>query len=86
MDTTEVSQLIKGVVRGKVLVIPYKKENACELGYLNPKCPIKKGEKYAFNAKMEIKSFYPAVGRYSWSSVHFIPTLRIAEISNGRLN
>jgi len=61
LNTNKLSEVIKGVIRGRELPFPEQRSDPCRSGNILPKCPLKQGSKYQFIATFEIKEFYPAI-------------------------
>lgn len=59
-DATSLSEIIKGVVRGRELQFPEQRADPCK-STISPSCPIKVGKFYQYKAMFEIKPYYPAI-------------------------
>ncbi len=57
------SEVIKGVIRGRELPFPEQRADPCNSGNILPNCPLKKGQTYQFKASFEVKPFYPPVSK-----------------------
>lgn len=59
-EASSLSEIIKGVVRGRELQFPEQRTNPCG-STISPGCPIKAGKFYQYKANFEIKPYYPAI-------------------------
>jgi hypothetical protein len=63
LNTNKLSEVIKGVIRGRELPFPEQRADPCNSGNILPNCPLKKGQTYQFKASFEVKPFYPPVSK-----------------------
>ncbi|CAG2163487.1 unnamed protein product [Oppiella nova] len=61
LNTNKLSEVIKGVIRGRELPFPEQRADPCSSGNIIPDCPLKKGNSYQFKAAFEVKPFYPPI-------------------------
>lgn len=59
-EASSLSEIIKGVVRGRELQFPEQRADPCK-STISPACPIKSGKFYQYKATFEVKPFYPAI-------------------------
>lgn len=59
-EANSLSEIIKGVVRGRELQFPEQRSDPCR-STISPGCPIKAGKFYQYKASFEIKPYYPAI-------------------------
>lgn len=59
-EAGSLSEIIKGVVRGRELQFPEQRADPCK-STISPSCPIKVGKFYQYKAQFEIKPYYPAI-------------------------
>lgn len=59
-EATSLSEIIKGVVRGRELQFPEQRADPCK-STISPGCPIKAGKFYQYKATFEVKPYYPAI-------------------------
>lgn len=59
-EANSLSEIIKGVVRGRELQFPEQRADPCK-STISPGCPIKVGKFYQYKASFEIKPYYPAI-------------------------
>jgi len=57
----KVSEVIKGVIRGREIPFPEQRQDPCASGNIQPSCPIVKDKKYVYKATFDIKPFYPPI-------------------------
>lgn len=60
IEASSLSEVIKGVVRGRELQFPEQRSDPCK-STISPSCPIKAGKFYQYKASFEIKPYYPAI-------------------------
>lgn len=59
-EANSLSEIIKGVVRGRELQFPEQRADPCK-STISPNCPIRLGKFYQYKATFEIKPYYPAI-------------------------
>lgn len=59
-EASSLSEIIKGVVRGRELQFPEQRSDPCR-STISPSCPIRAGKFYQYKANFEIKPYYPAI-------------------------
>lgn len=59
-EASSLSEIIKGVVRGRELQFPEQRADPCK-STISPSCPIRPGKFYQYKATFEIKPYYPAI-------------------------